>query len=527
MIERYPYASQRMPVFARNVVATSQPLAAQAGLGMLQRGGSAVDAAVAAAAVLTVVQPTGNGLGSDAFAMVWDGAELHGLNGSGRSPGRLDPSRFAGRDAMPTSGWDAVTVPGAVSAWVALHERFGRLPLGTVLAPAIAYARDGFLVSPITAALWSRARATHGQRADFAAAFLPDGRSPAAGSMWRFPEQARTLEAIAVSRGERFYRGDVARAIADHARREGSVLDERDLAEHAPSWVEPIALTVDLPDGPLTLHELPPNGQGIAALVALGLLDHTPIRDCAPDDADAAHLQIEAIKQAFDVVHRHVADPDHLERSSTSLLDPRALRERAARIDPERASVPAQRWPGSGGTVYLAAADAGGMMVSFIQSNYMGFGSGVVVPGTGISLQNRAAGFVLDPTHPNRVGPGKRPFHTIMPGFVTRLGCPTMAFGMTGGPMQPQGHVQLVLRTALWGQNAQAACDAPRWQVRDGVGVDVERGFAPDVVAELRRRGHDVRVSDTTFGGAQVVACLHGGYIAASDPRNDGQAVGF
>ena len=527
MLHEYPYLSHRTPVLARNVVATSQPLAAQAGLAMLHRGGTAVDAAVAAAATLAVVQPTSNGLGSDAFALVWDGAALHGLNGSGRSPRRFTTERFGARDAMPTSGWDAVTVPGAVSAWVALHARFGRLAFDRVLEPAIAYARDGFLVSPKTAALWSQARDVHGDRSDFVGAFLPAGVAPAAASVWRFPDQARTLEAIAASRGERFYRGDIGRAIVDHAATEGAVFDERDLAEHEPLWVDPIALPFDLPGGPSTLHELPPNGQGVAALIALGILDHTPIRDLEPDRADALHLQIEALKLAFDDAHRHVADPDHVDGSIDALLEPRSLRARARAIDPDRAATPSRGPTPGGGTVYLAAADAAGMMVSFIQSNYMGFGSGVVVPGTGISLQNRGAGFTLEHGHPNRVEGAKRPFHTIMPGFVTRAGQPVLSFGMTGGPMQPQGHVQLFLRTALWGQNVQAACDAPRWQVGAGVRVDVERGVASEVVADLRRRGHDVRVSGSTFGGAQLIERVVGGYVAASDPRTDGQAVGF
>jgi len=527
VLHEYPYPSHRTPVLARNVVATSQPLAAQAGLAMLQRGGSAVDATVAAAATLAVVQPTSNGLGSDAFALVWDGSVLHGLNGSGRSPRHWAAERFDALDAMPTSGWDAVTVPGAVSAWVALHERFGRLALDSVLEPAISYARDGFLVSPKTAALWSQARDVHGERSDFVRAFLPDGAAPAAGSVWRFPDHGRTLEAIATSRGERFYRGDIARAIVSHAHSEGAALDERDLAEHAPLWVDPIALPFDLPGGASTLHELPPNGQGIAALIALGILDHTPIRDLEPDCAVALHLQIEALKLAFDDVHRHVADPDHVDIAIDALLEPRSLRARARAITLDRAAMPRRGPTQGGGTVYLAAADASGMMVSFIQSNYMGFGSGVVVPGTGISLQNRGAGFTLERGHPNRVEGAKRPFHTIMPGFVTRAGEPVMAFGMTGGPMQPQGHVQLFLRTALWGQNVQAACDAPRWQVGAGVSVDVERGVASEVVSDLRRRGHDVRVSDSTFGGAQLIERVAGGYVAASDPRTDGQAVGF
>lgn len=521
-----PYRSQRQPVLAANVIATSQPLAVSAGITTFQRGGNAVDAAIAAAAALTVVEPTSNGIGGDAFALLWHDGALHGINASGRSPAGLDVDRLLAEPSMPAFGWDAVTVPGAVSTWVALSERFGRLDLETLLEPAIRYASTGFPVSPLTASAWERAAEVFGGRQDFAAAFLPGRRAPRPGERFALPEQARTLGAIAGSRGETFYRGELAERIAAHARAEGAALDEQDLAAHAPSWVAPIEVAV----GDVAVHELPPNGQGIAALVALGILERSGHRDHVADSADAVHLEAEAMKLAFDDAHRHVADPDTMDVSPTDLLEAGRLDRRAAVVDPRLAGEPGERAPQPGGTVFLVAADEDGTMVSYIQSNYMGFGSGVVVPDTGIALHNRGAGFTTEPGHPNVVAPRKRPFHTIIPGFLTRDGVPLAAFGVMGGPMQPQGHVQLVARMCGWGQNAQAAVDAPRWRVSEGRALDLEKGFDDDVVAELARRGHDVRIRprwEPGFGGAQVAWRLDDAYLAASDPRRDGHAAGL
>ncbi len=523
-----PYASQRMPVLAANVVATSQPLAASAGLRMLAAGGNAVDAALAAAIALTVVEPTSNGIGSDAFAIVWDGEALHGLNASGRSPAALTPERFAGRDAVPLHGEEAVTTPGAVSAWVELHRRFGRLPFERLFEPAIGYAAAGFPVSPITARAWANAQRVFGERADFAAAFLPGGRAPRAGETWRFPEQAATLEAIASSGGEAFYRGPLAERIAAHVRAGGGPLAADDLAGHRADWVG----TLSSAWAGTELHEIPPNGQGLAALLALGILRHTAVAELEPDSVPALHLQIEAMKLAFADAHRYVSDPASADIAPEALLDDGYLASRAARIDPASAGEPTFGVPRRGGTVYLTAADAEGRMVSYIQSNYTGFGSGVVVPGTGIALQNRGAGFTLEEGHPNRVGPGKRPFHTIIPAFLTEDGGPRMSFGVMGGPMQPQGHVQMVLRTVSWGQNPQAACDAPRWRVIEGRTVAVEAGMPDATVRGLEALGHQLTRSTPdqsfAFGGAQLIQRLpEGGYVAGSDPRKDGQAVGF
>jgi gamma-glutamyltranspeptidase / glutathione hydrolase len=524
-----PYPSRRMPLLARNVVATSQPLAAQAGLSVMARGGNAVDAAIAAAAALTVVEPTGNGLGGDAFALVWDGRRLHGLNGSGRSPRRLTEERFSRFGEIPMTGWDSVTVPGAVSAWIALHERFGTRPLGELLEGAMHYAESGFPVSPIIAQGWAASRSRLGQRADWSAAFAPRGRTPAAGESWRLPDQARTLGRIAETRGEAFYRGELADAMVAHARSEGGLLDHEDLASHQPEWVEPLATDY----GDVALHEIPPNGQGLAALQALGILRHRPdLHDHPLDSAPWLHLQIEAMKLALADAERWIADPGSMtEVTSGDLLDDDYLAARAATIDPRAARDPGHGRPAGGGTVYLATADAGGRMVSFIQSNYYGFGSGVVVPGTGIALQNRALGFTLTPGHPNRVAGGKRPFHTIIPAFLTQAGVARCSFGVMGGPMQAQGHVQMTLRLVDHRQNPQAASDAPRWRVVAGREVALEAGIPATVRQGLSELGHDVvdtpPESSFSFGGAQLIWRGDDGYVAGSDHRKDGQAVGY
>lgn len=522
-----PYPSRRSPVLAANMVATSQPLAAQAGLAMLAKRGNAVDAAIATAMALTVVEPTGNGLGSDAFAILWDGTALHGLNASGRSPAGWTPERFRGRAQMPELGWDSVTVPGAVSAWVALSRRFGRLPLPVLAEPAIRYARDGFLVSPLIAAMWHAAPERYRGQPGFAEAFLPGGRAPAAGEPFRNPAQAVSLELIADSAGEAFYRGVLAERIVAHARAHGGALSAEDLATHAADWVEPLAV----PFAGTLVHELPPSGQGIAALMALGMLEELGL-DRPVDDPATLHLAIEATKLALADLMEHVADLDHMQHPPAALLDPAYLARRAALIDRSRAGDPAHGAPRPGGTVYLATADADGMLVSFIQSNYMGFGSGVVVPGTGIALQNRGAGFVLRPGHANRVGPRKRPFHTIIPGFATTAeGAPLMAFGVMGGMMQAQGHVQLALRILAHGQNPQAAIDAPRWCVGGGRRVAVEPGLPTATRTALAALGHEIVVEDSAafslFGGAQAILRLPGGHVGGSDPRKDGQVVGF
>lgn len=491
---------------------------------MLQKGGNAVDAALATAIALTVVEPTMNGIGSDAFAILWDGKQLHGLNASGRSPKAWSPEYFSNYDVMPQLGWDAVTVPGCVSAWVALSERFGKLPFADLFEPAVRHARDGWIVPPIVSRSWGAAAESLGDSADFRAAFLPEGRAPHVGETFRFEGQAGTLERIAATVGEAFYRGDLAEKIAAHARNTGGAMTEEDLAAHKPDWVEPIRTDYR----GYTLHEIPPNGQGISALLMLGMLDKIDLSSHPVDSADSVHIQLEAMKLAFADAHRYVSDPETRDIEYNRLLDPSYLSERAKLIDLRKANTPNFGTPGPGETVYLTAADESGMMISFIQSNYMGFGSGVVVPDTGISLQNRGAGFVLEEDHPNQVGGGKRPYHTIIPAFTTKDGQPVMSYGVMGGDMQPQGHAQMMIRLFDYGQNPQTACDAPRWQVFAGNLVGVELGTSPAVMDDLTSRGHDVQIVPAArFGGGQLIYKLDDGYCGASDWRKDGQAAGF
>jgi gamma-glutamyltranspeptidase/glutathione hydrolase len=521
-----PYAWPRKPLLAANVVATSQPLAAQAGVEMLRVGGSAMDAALATAIALTLLEPVSNGIGSDLFAIVWDGARLHGLNASGRSPALWAPEFFGGATEMPQRGWNSVTVPGCVSGWRALAQRFGRLAFERLFAPAIRYGREGFLVSPTIARQWAQQAGELKAQPGFAEAFMPGGRAPAAGERFRLPEHAATLEAIAASKGEAFYRGALAERLEAHAREHGAAMRASDLAAHACDWVAPLEIGYR----GYTVHELPPNGQGVVALAALGILAHFDMASLPADSAESLHLQIEAVKLAFADALAYVADPDHMPFAPARLLDPAYLEARAGLIDRARAQDFGAGAPPKGGTVYLTAADASGMMVSLIQSNYMGFGSGVVVPGTGISLQNRGATFVMEEGHPNRVGPRKRPYQTIIPGFVTRDGRPVMSFGVMGGRMQPQGHVQVMVRIADYGQNPQAACDGPRFRWVKGLEVNVEGGFAPAVLADLAARGHrlaELKEGYMDFGSCQAIWKLEGGYLAASDPRRDGQAAGF
>jgi gamma-glutamyltranspeptidase/glutathione hydrolase len=488
-----------------------------------------VDAALAAAITLTVVEPTGNGIGSDAFAILWDESALHGLNASGRSPSGWTPDRFSGQDAIPFRGWDSVTVPGAVSGWVALSDRFGILPFAELFEPAIGYAEQGFPVSPVIAALWSRAAEELGHQPGFADTFLPDGNAPKAGAYFSSPGHARTLRAIAETKGKAFYEGEIAEEIAAFSKAHCAALTLEDLSAHQSDWCGTISRRFD----DVTLHEIPPNGQGIAALMALGILSQTGIRDMDPDDPVALHVQIEALKLALRDAENFVADLDHMTSVGVDdLLDDGYLAERARLIRLDQATNFGSGAPKAGGTVYLTAADASGMMVSFIQSNYAGFGSGVVVPGTGVALQNRGAGFSLNPQHQNFVGPNKRPFHTIIPGFLMGKSDPLMSFGVMGGPMQAQGHVQMVLRTQLFGQDPQMATDAPRWRVTDGLGVALETTFPEQTIEALRTLGHAVSLETPDnafgFGGAQLIHRLPGrGYVAGSDPRKDGAAVGF
>ena len=514
------------------MVATSQPLAAQAGLGVLVDGGNAIDAAIATAAALTVVEPCSNGLGGDAFALVWDGERLHGLNGSGRWPaaGQAEALRAAGHDKMPARGWAPVTVPGAVDSWATLHQRFGRLPIDRLLEPAIRYAENGFPIAPATARQWAAAadffpRQGLAELSDWAPVFTLKGRAPVAGERWGSPGHARGLRCLA-ERGLRdFYQGEVAEAIAHYAAASGGLLTMDDLAAHSSEWVEPISVNYHNHE----VWEIPPNGQGIAALMALGMVAHTDLARHPHVGAAGWHNQIEAMKLAFADTDSYVADQAHSEVPVAGMIAPDYLAERAALIG-DRAGDPPRGEPKRGGTVYLCTADGDGMMVSFIQSNYMGFGSGVVVPSHGIALQNRGAGFVLDPDHPNVAAAGKRPRHTIIPGFLTRNGRAVGPFGVMGGEMQPQGHLQVVTGMVDHGLNPQAVLDAPRWRVERDWTVKVEGRTPTEVIEGLRSKGHTVDIDDNTgpFGRGQIIVRSDDGvYAAGSEPRADGCAVGI
>ena len=526
----FPYASQRMPVMASNVVSTSQPLATQAGMSMLQHGGNAVDAAIAAAITLTVVEPTSNGIGSDGFSLVWDGVKLHGLNASGRSPAAWTPEyisrKYPALTTMPVRGIDSVTIPGAVSQWVALSEKFGKLSFESLFAPAIGYARNGHLVSPITAHSWAR-QAEMINEPDFQREFVRDGKAPSAGTQWTFADQASTLEDIAATKGESFYRGRLAEKMIAHSRALGGAHSKDDFATHSADWVAPIAL--DYRD--VRLHEIPPNGQGLAALICLGILQHFDLATYPVDSVESVHLQLEAMKLAFADAYRYIADAEAMDIGVEQLLDKDYLKSRAALIDMSHAGSPTFGIPTQGGTIYLTTADASGMMVSLIQSNYMGFGSGVVVPGTGISLQNRGHGFVLQSGHPNGVAPRKRPYQTIIPAFLSGAdGAPLMSFGVMGGHMQPQGHVQMVTRIRDYGQNPQTASDAPRWIVNADGTIGLEDALVASIGDALTALGHRLATAEAVnfaFGGAQLIWRSAGGYVAGSDHRKDGHAAGF
>ncbi|MBM4183326.1 MAG: gamma-glutamyltransferase [Gemmatimonadetes bacterium] len=522
-------SSGRSTVYAPNgVVATSQPLATGAGLHVLESGGTAADAIVAAAAVLNVTEPYMTGIGGDAFALVWSAAErrLVGLDASGRSGSLVDVDGLvaAGARGVPSTGARSVTVPGALAGWQALLERFGRMSLAQALEPAIRIAEEGFPVTPIIARDWAGMvdllRADAGARATY----LAGGRSPTAGAWFRNPDLARSLRAIADAGPSALYGGELGSRVVAGLRELGGWLTLDDLAGHEVRWVDPLSVTYR----GYTLHELPPAGQGIAALQMLGMLESVDVAAMGHNSAAYLHTLIEAKKLAFADLAAHVADPACMAVPPAALLDAGYLIGRSKSIDARRAADRPEpgRFATHSETVYLAAADAEGNMVSFINSISGYFGSGVVVPGTGFALQNRGAGFTLEHGHPNRLAPKKRPFHTIIPAFVTRDGEPWLAFGVMGGPMQPQGHAQVLLNMLEFGMDVQQAIEAPRFRHLDGRSVAIER-LDPNVARELGARGHElVPPEHTTFGGAQAVLRLSRGWGAGSDPRKDGMAAG-
>ncbi len=519
--------SRRTPVFGRALVASSHYLASKAGVSVLERGGNAVDAAIACAAMLTLVEPTGCGLGSDAFAIIHDGQKLHGLNASGKSPASASLGFYEELGGMPERGWHSVTVPGAVAGWASLSEQFGKLAFECLFDEVIAQAERGFHVTPVVAHLWRRDAAILKNEPGFEAMFLRQGMAPMPGMLFHQEGMAETFRLIAKSRGRDFYEGELAEQILRSARGHDALMAPDDLAGMTPEWVP----VMSQPFGSAQLHELPPNGQGIAASMALGILRHTDFDQYGARDARRLHLTIEAMKLAFADLQAHVADPRHMHVGHQDLLDDKYLASRAALINPIEASHFGAGAPPRGGTVYLCAADREGLMVSFIQSNYMGMGSGVCIPGTGIHLQNRGANFVMDEHHPNCVAGGKRPFHTIIPGFVTDDEGGRMATGVMGAFMQAQGHVQMVINTKRDGMDVQTAIDHPRWRFIEGKKLELESGFDQLMVHELIRLGHDIQVmapgQNGGFGGAQLIATLSNqdGYVGGSDPRKDGQVM--
>jgi gamma-glutamyltranspeptidase / glutathione hydrolase len=498
-------------------------------MAVLAAGGNAIDAALATAAALTVVEPTSNGLGGDAFALVWADGQIHGLNASGRAPAlaTLDHYRGLGHEKVPELGWLPVTVPGAISAWTTLHERFGRLPFDQVLAPAIALAEGGFVVSPTVSRYWGFANKQYrkdGTGPEFAgwfSTFAPSGNAPAAGDIVKFAAHGNTLRAIASTKGRAFYEGHLAEAIDMFAKQTGGLLRGEDLATHRAEWVQPITTSYRGYD----VWEIPPNGHGITALAALNILEGFDVGAMGPDDPYNWHVQIESLKLAFADAFTYVADPKFADVPVRGLLDKGYAAQRRALIT-EEASLPDAGDPPRGGTVLLCTADGEGNMVSFIQSNYADFGSGVVIPGTGIALQNRGANFSLDPTHRNALAPGKRPYHTIIPGFLTHEGAAVGPFGVMGGFMQPQGHLQMVVRTVDQLLHPQAALDAPRWRWEVGRTVWIEPRTPQPIVDDLIARGHEVHLvaEPSAYGRGQIIWRDGDTLIAGSESRADGQA---
>jgi gamma-glutamyltranspeptidase/glutathione hydrolase len=523
----YRYPSRRNLVYGkRGMIAASNPLAAAAGMDVLKKGGNAVDAAIAAAAALTVVEPTGNGIGSDAFAMIWKDGVLHGLNGSGSAPLSWSIEKFRSLgypDALPSTGWAAATVPGAPGVWAELSRKLGRLSLSECLKPAVLYASDGYAVSVNVSLLWEKARRNFGGVGDkilsnWFETFCPDGRAPRPGEIFRSPGHAYTLEKIGESGAKSFYTGELADKIIDFSRRTGGFFSEEDLASFEPEWIEPVSARYRGFD----VWELPPNGQGIVVLIALNILKGFDFAD--RDCPYTTHKQIEAIKLAFADAKRYVADMRRSDVPLKELLSDSYADSRRKLITNEAQGYKSGD-PYSGGTVYLAAADGDGCMVSYIQSNFEGFGSGVVVPGTGIALNNRGKCFSLDEAHPNSLSPGKRPYNTIIPGFLTKDGEPIGPFGVMGAYMQPQGQVQVVMNCVDFHMNPQEALDAPRWQWTGAKETSFEPGFPADSAQKLDRMGHNssLALRSTDFGRGQIIWRTEDGTLAGgTEPRTDG-----
>jgi gamma-glutamyltranspeptidase/glutathione hydrolase len=540
-----PHASRPDVIAANGMVATSQPLATQVGLRVLRQGGNAIDAAIAANAALGLMEPTGNGIGGDLFAIVWDAdsEQLYGYNGSGRSPKSLSLEWFLenGYEDIPSHGPLPVSVPGTVDGWFALHERFGDMSMADVLAPTIDYAREGFPVSEVIAYYWDRSVPILEEFPGFTEQFTIDGRAPREGEIWKNPNLADTLEKIARGGRDAFYTGDIARTIADYIAENGGFLSYDDLASHAGEWVEPVSANYRGYD----VWELPPNGQGIAALQILNILEGFDIASHGFGSPEHLHLFTEAKKLAFEDRARFYADPDFADIDVDRLISDEYAARRRELISMDRAMRAVE--PGDpsledGDTVYLTTADSEGNMVSLIQSNYRGMGSGMTPPGLGFILQDRGEMFVLEKGHPNAFEGGKRPFHTIIPAFITKDGRPWVSFGLMGGGMQPQGHAWIVMNLVDFGMGLQEAGDAPRIRHRgstqpvgqntpmtDGGVVNLESGFDYATVRALMKKGHRIEWALGPYGGYQAIMLdpEHGTWRGATEVRKDGQAAGF
>lgn len=528
---QYNYPSRRNVVMAkRGMVATSQPLAAQAGLEILRKGGNAVDAAIATAACLTVVEPTGNGIGGDAFAIVWFEGNIYGLNASGPAPKAISAEKLRemGIKEIPKYGFIPVTVPGIPAAWAALSKRFGKLHLKEVLEPAIRYAEEGYPVSVNVAKLWEKAYDTFSKLEGeefkpWFETFCPDGKPVKAGEIWKSKAHAKTLISIAETNAESFYKGELADKIDAFSRKYGGFIRKEDLASYEPEWVEPISVNYRGYD----VWEIPPNGQGVTVLMALNILNEMEFD--AKETVDTYHKQIESIKLAFADAKKYVADPRFMKVSVKDLLSKEYAKERRKLITEEALMPEAGEMP-KGGTVYLATADGEGNMVSYIQSNYMGFGSGLVVPDTGIALHNRGNNFSLEEGHVNCIAPGKKPYHTIIPGFLTKDGKAIGPFGVMGGFIQPQGHLQIIVNMINFHLNPQDALDAPRWQWVKEKTVHVEPGFPVNIAQALSRKGHDVvyETDSINFGRGQIIWRKEDGVlIGGTEPRTDGHIAAW
>ena len=525
-----PYSSNRYCVTALNgMVATGSALASSAGLEVLRKGGNAVDAAVATAAALTVTEPTSNGLGSDSFALVWINADskLYGMNSSGRAPKNISADKVLARvpdGKMPKHGWLPVMVPGAVSGWEALNRRFGKLPLAECLAPAIRYAEDGYPIPPMLTKLWKKCledyRRMFGDRPEFKEwfrVFTKDGEAYGFGDIVRLPDHAKSLRLIAEQGRDVFYRGEIAEQLVKQSQRDGGYFCMEDFEEYRTDWVEPIGVNYRGYD----VWEIPPNGQGITALMALNILKEFEFGE--KESIETYHLQLEAMKLAFADSLHYVTDASKMKIDYHCLLDPAYGAERAKLIGRE-AQVYMPGKPPAGGTVYLCTADGEGNMVSYIQSNFWDFGSGIVVEGYGVSLQSRGATFSLDPADANYLEPGKKSYHTIIPGFLTKGGKAVGPFGVMGAYMQPQGHVQVLMNMLDFGLNPQMALDAPRWQWLQGKQVALEPSFGRALAEQLSARGHEIRfdIPVATFGRGQIILRMdNGALVGATESRTD------